>query len=251
MLARCFPRTRAVKCDAQKASAGRERWSIIAAASPKHGGRKPHWNRGSASMTLARHIVVAVFALCALVVADELPLPPHPRYVFQHVGDDLGLSTTTPAALFQDRDGFIWIGTQSGLYRYDGADVTRFTTADGLPSDFVDQIGQAPNGTLWIGTRKGVAYLAEGKFVAPKMPFNTVKVGQVYQIFAIDQQSSIYIATDHGLVRYRPSDPGHPQIWNTASGMPADQVDAVYVAPDGVVWFASGHRVGRLDLKGK
>ncbi len=200
-------------------------------------------------MTLACRVVTIVWLLSAFAGAQELPLPPHPRYVFQHIAES-GLGTITPSALFQDRDGFIWIGSQSGLYRFDGADADRFTTADGLPSEFIDEIEQAPDGTLWIGTRKGVAHFDGHKFIALTLPIADAQVGHVYQMFAIDQQNGVYVATDRGLIRVDLSDPKHPQIWNSASGMPSDMVDAVYVGPDGVVWFASGHRVGRLDLNG-
>jgi diguanylate cyclase (GGDEF)-like protein len=201
-------------------------------------------------MTLARHLVTTLLMLCACAAAQELPLPPHPRYVFQHMAEESGLGTITPVSLFQDHAGFIWIGTQSGLYRYDGADVTHFTTADGLPSEFIDEIEQAPDGTIWIGTRKGVAHFDGRKFNLLQLPIAGAEVGHVYQIFAIDQQNGVYIASDHGLIRVELGDPKHPQIWNSATGMPSDRIDAVYVGPDGVVWFASGHRVGRLDLNG-
>ncbi|MBV8894852.1 MAG: hypothetical protein JO266_23235, partial [Acidobacteria bacterium] len=57
--------------------------------------------------------------------SSALPIPDHTRYVFQKVGEDLGLATTTATCLFQDHEGFIWIGTDRGLLRYDGTRLIR------------------------------------------------------------------------------------------------------------------------------
>jgi len=77
-------------------------------------------------------------------IASELSLPERPHYVFQRVGEQLGLGSVTPSSILQDQLGFIWIGTRDGLLRYDGARVVRFGSDQGLPSTDVEQIEQAP-----------------------------------------------------------------------------------------------------------
>ena len=42
------------------------------------------------------------------------------RVAFAHLGSEQGLSQTVVKCLFQDRQGFMWLGTQDGLNRYDG-----------------------------------------------------------------------------------------------------------------------------------
>ena len=59
--------------------------------------------------------------------------------------------------LVQTRDGYIWLGTEAGLVRFDGV---RFTTFDrhntpALKGHFVRALAEAPDGTLWIGTHAG------------------------------------------------------------------------------------------------
>ncbi len=43
---------------------------------------------------------------------------------FQHVGSEQGLSQATVRCIFQDRQGFLWFGTQDGLNKYDGYTLT-------------------------------------------------------------------------------------------------------------------------------
>ncbi|HTB18665.1 MAG TPA: two-component regulator propeller domain-containing protein, partial [Bryobacteraceae bacterium] len=59
--------------------------------------------------------------------------------------------------LLQDRSGFLWIGTESGLYQYDGSRFWQFGQKEGLPSGFVRALSLDRDGRLWVGTRDGLA----------------------------------------------------------------------------------------------
>src|SRR5580700_5068817 len=90
--------------------------------------------------------------LCASRYAlgtKEPLLPDHPHYAIQHFGEHFGLGTATILSMAQDGQGFLWIGTETGLFRYDGNGVTRFGRAQGLPGEFVDLVLAAPDGSLW------------------------------------------------------------------------------------------------------
>ena len=72
-----------------------------------------------------------------------------------------GLRSNTITAINQDKDGYIWIGTNAGLHRYEG---TTFHTymeskkdSTSLLDDFILQIYKTHNGDLWIRTRKGIS----------------------------------------------------------------------------------------------
>ena len=79
------------------------------------------------------------------------------RYTFKHYGQDEGLSNLATECLFQDRAGYLWVGTQNGLFRYNGSVFTPFGSADGLPSSSVGSLAETPDGVLWVGTQGGLA----------------------------------------------------------------------------------------------
>jgi len=68
-------------------------------------------------------------------------------------------------AIAQTPDGYLWLGTEFGLLRFDGVRPTRWQPPDGerLPSPYVNQLLATKDGRLWIGTRAGLASWKESK----------------------------------------------------------------------------------------
>ena len=177
---------------------------------------------------------------------SPLPLPRRPHYVFQSIGENLGLGSLTPSCLLQDQDGFIWIGTENGLLRFDGNRLVQYGIDQGLPSTNVNQLVLAPSGRVWVVTSRGIAYV-EGR-VLHRLP-----LAKSFHSFrrsvslALDPWGKVYLATELGLLRVDPERPNDTRLWTVADGLPSLEVEAVSVASGGRVWFAAGHRVGWLD----
>ncbi|GIX36357.1 MAG: hypothetical protein KatS3mg126_2136 [Lysobacteraceae bacterium] len=78
---------------------------------------------------------------------------------FRHIGVQEGLSQPTVRAITQDRTGFLWLGTQEGLNRFDGygfrAFLRRAGDAASLPENHVTALAPAPEGGVWVGTLNG------------------------------------------------------------------------------------------------
>src|SRR5690348_12290967 len=86
------------------------------------------------------------------------------RYYFDDNNSVQGLAQHTVHAFFQDRTGYIWIGTQGGLHKYDGYTYQLFRhvagDSDSLPDSFVTALAQDGDGRLWVGGRiRGLAAL--------------------------------------------------------------------------------------------
>src|SRR5262249_53664469 len=74
------------------------------------------------------------------------------------------LTSNTILALAAGRDGDLWVGTPDGLNRLGDGRVSRFTSNDGMPDDFVRSVYVDPSQVLWIGTRRGLSRYANGTF---------------------------------------------------------------------------------------
>ena len=73
---------------------------------------------------------------------------------------DLPLVATVAAGFA----GEMWIGTATGLWRFEGVQRRRYGTADGLPSLNIQALHAGRNGELWVGTEAGIARFSGGRF---------------------------------------------------------------------------------------
>src|SRR5271163_1994229 len=86
------------------------------------------------------------------------------RYNFKFYGEQEGLQSLAVQIVLQDRAGFLWVGTQNGLFRYDGNRFVGFGKAEGLPDAHIESLHESIDGTLWVGTRFGLARRARERF---------------------------------------------------------------------------------------
>jgi len=94
---------------------------------------------------------LAIFALLACVQVRAQ------QFSVQYYGRKSGLESQTVNAILQDQRGFVWVGTEMGLYRFDGASFHRMGQAEGFSAgEFVNAIAEGPGGRLWIATQSGL-----------------------------------------------------------------------------------------------
>ena len=112
-----------------------------------------------------------------------------------------GLPTSEANAVLQTSDGFVWIGSYSGLVRYDGSEFYRFDASEGISS--VICLYEDSKGRLWIGTNDtGLAVYEnnEFKFYGREEGLHSASVRSITE----DSNGNIYAATTFGLAYVDP-----------------------------------------------
>lgn len=98
-------------------------------------------------------IIVIISFLCNPIIGQELPIS------FQRYYSKDGLSSNTILCIFRDSQGFLWLGTEDGLNRYDGKNykVYRYDAdnKEGLKSNHITALFEDREGRIWIGTNGG------------------------------------------------------------------------------------------------
>ena len=136
-------------------------------------------------------------------------------------------------ALAQTADGYLWLGTPSGLFRFDGIrfELFRSPFGDQLPSTNVSALFAPATGGLWVGYRfGGFSFLKNGKvtnFMNLPVPTGTV------QGFAQDRHGIVWAATYNGVWRFDGSSwQQNPAEWNPQ----LRRVAQVGFDRDGILW---------------
>ena len=149
-----------------------------------------------------------------------------------------GLPQNFVAAMAQTSDGYLWLATQEGVARFDGARFVVFTSKDvpELGTNDIDAFAEDASGGLWIGTRgAGITHYASGAFKG-----YSHKDGLAHDIVLAlleARDGTLWIGTRGGGVsRWKD---GHFTTYRAADGLVSDTVTSIAEGPDGSVWFGT------------
>ena len=115
----------------------------------------------------SRSLLIALL-FGGMVPASLFALDPHrlpTQYARAVWTEAQGLPQDYIQAIAQTPDGYLWLGTNEGLTRFDGYDFVTFTKETGaLPSNTVTVLAAGADGTLWIGTANGLSRYSDQRF---------------------------------------------------------------------------------------
>jgi ligand-binding sensor domain-containing protein len=163
---------------------------------------------------------------------------------FRPVAWEPGPQEQQTRVLAFDAGGDLWIGMRErGVVRlHDGALMAALGVRDGLPSDDVRSMLAARDGTMWIGTFRGLVRWTDGKLVRGPPSLDGVAV---YAI-AEDASGAVLCATDKGLVRLR-GDAAEPVA---AEGLAPGEANKLLFDRDGNLWIGTRTGVARMTADG-
>jgi signal transduction histidine kinase/ligand-binding sensor domain-containing protein/CheY-like chemotaxis protein len=156
-----------------------------------------------------------------------------------------GIPLGDVTALLEDREGSIWVGTQSGeLHRFRNNVFTTFTRRDGLSSDYIYSVYEDDGGVLWVGTPEGLNRIENGH-----VQVFTTKDGlphdHVNSIWG-GANHALWLGTSAGLSIFQD---GHFRNFSSRDGLSADAINVVYKDKLGNLWV--GTRYSGLDVLSK
>ncbi|MCE3608113.1 response regulator [Massilia sp. P8910] len=176
--------------------------------------------------------------------------------LFEHIGLEQGLPHPVAMALAQDGDGFIWIGTQRGLARWDGYRMLAFlhNASDpySIPADFIQALHVDRRGRLWIGTATGGLAMYDKvneRFI--RFPAGAAGLADAaINAIASDGMGGVWVGTPSGLdyvdpartaVRHFRHDPGVPGT------LPDSRIRALHLDRKGNLWIGTNTGLVRRD----
>lgn len=133
----------------------------------------------------------------ALLQFAGLLLPAQNPYI-QHFTTHDGLPSNSVYTIIQDRNNFIWVGTDAGVVRYDGNEFTSFSKKDGLNSNEIVRIKEDSQGRIWFFNLGGsMNYYYQNKIYNPQnAPFlDSLQSRNFLRDFYEDTNKSLYFYT--------------------------------------------------------
>src|SRR6266702_3723111 len=143
-------------------------------------------------------LAVLLIGVCAQAFALDPSLQPS-QYVLDNWQIPEGLPQTSVQAIARTPDGYLWVGTQEGLARFDGVRFTVFDTGNepAIPDKYISVLFVDRGGRLWIGTRSGLAVFEDGEFT----PFSKIAGLAHAYVRAITEggEGRVWVGTENGL----------------------------------------------------
>jgi diguanylate cyclase (GGDEF)-like protein len=172
------------------------------------------------------------------------------QFSFRQYAQSDGLTNLAAGYLMTDPSGDIWVGTDGGLFRFDGTAFVSYDTARGVPSETVRGLALDPWGRLWVALDRGLYVGGAKGFESVRTPNGLVLTDHSLPI--------AFLAKDHILVAYK----AHVQelrreqpdsgAWHSTSLFSAQQIEATpdldkvvsfFTDKDGTLWLGCGKQL--------
>ena len=154
-------------------------------------------------MIIFKKYILLFFLVC---YSSNLLWAQYEDLYFRHLNYDDIVSPSMISSIVQSDKGFIWIGTEGGLLRYDGYNFKKFVRAKdvngSITNNLINVIYEDNNGELWIGTSNGINLFDKATSTFTPIDIQPIKGGRNYITSIIeDEYNNIWIGTNGGVKR--------------------------------------------------
>jgi len=151
----------------------------------------------------------------------------------QSFGAKQGLSQSTVYAVYEDREGSIWVGTKRGLNQFLDRRTVPITTSEGLPTNDTGPVFQDPSGNFWVGTLGAGLARMEGGHHSSVLTRRDGLSSDWISALDSSQSGAIWIGTNAGLNRLEQG------RLTTVSGLRSNSIRSLYTGKNGDLWVGT------------
>ncbi|MBX7221957.1 MAG: protein kinase [Blastocatellia bacterium] len=194
--------------------------------------------------------------LLSLFPAPAAALPSR----FAHYSVEQGLSQMNVHCLVQDGDGYLWVGTQDGLNRFDGYTFTVYRNdlknENSLSGNYIRALCEDPAGWLWVGTDNGLDQMDRTTGQCRHYRFDPNDPGSLtgnkIRALQVDSLGSLWVGTSTGLNRLDPKSGRCTRFVHSGDGSASiggNWVSSLCEDPAGFLWVGTFNGgLSRFDL---
>jgi signal transduction histidine kinase/ligand-binding sensor domain-containing protein/CheY-like chemotaxis protein/HPt (histidine-containing phosphotransfer) domain-containing protein len=191
--------------------------------------------------------LVALFARAAESVATAAAgNAKTEQYFFEKFGEDLGLlQTDVILAILRTRDGYLWIGTERGLTRFDGVRFVSYRASNtpAFANNLIHCLFESRDGQIWIGTERGVLRYHDGhfeRFILEDIPVRAIAQDSQGRVWLGSFGHSLYMWDQGTLHSYATELTGHSPRIRCVYVDASDRLWMGFFNERGVVCLANG-----------
>ena len=216
-----------------------------------------HFNSTPLFIGLFSYLVMKVLLCSACIVIEVYPQIQEP--IFEHYTTDHGLSGSIVRSIIQDKEGYLWFGTYSGLDRFDGITFKSYKNIPGdttsISNGYVQCLLEDQGGNLWIGTTNGLDKFDRSTetFIHYKITTD-IHVNESNNILsiAVDHNGILWVGTAYGLIRLNPVNGTFISFRHDTldyASLSHERVNALYIDSNKDLWVGTNRGLDKYDRK--
>jgi ligand-binding sensor domain-containing protein/signal transduction histidine kinase len=175
-----------------------------------------------------------------------------PQIEFRHLKVKDGLSQSWVKSICQDRQGFMWFGTNEGLNKYDGYNFTVYKNnpedKNSISNNGIESIYEDKNGNLWVGTETGVNLYDRDN---DRFIYNTaLSRRRIFCFLELEDGRMFMASRNSGLYLYNPKNDSVISFVpneNDTNSISALELSDIVMDNDGNIWIGSSEGLNLLD----
>ena len=191
----------------------------------------------------ANALAAFLLLLCARAFAQH--------YTFQTFAQRDGLRNLDLNCLLEDHAGTLWVGTEFGLYHFDGSRFDLVQTVEGLRIPYVQAVAEDSLGRIWASTPQSVVYRDAAGLHNIVPPEQDLSVDLRTPIVVLpDDPNRVFYISHHLLMEAHA--PASGPTWQIVPAFSAAElarhsqlsnVKGAYASPDGQLWLECGDQI--------
>ncbi|SCH41608.1 Alkaline phosphatase synthesis sensor protein phoR [uncultured Clostridium sp.] len=196
-----------------------------------------------------------LLALFIIILSPVLSYANTPDNInFRSITIEDGLSQSTVETIFQDSNGYIWIGTNDGLNKYNGYNFEKYThdiyNKNTISSNYIVDIIEDNEGYVWVSTINGLnkintkndnitRYFSESNN-------GTLSNDRICEIL-VTKAGDILVTTSNGLNLYNKNTDSFERILNNNNDLPTQHIHSIEEDSNGDIWLGTQSGLVKLD----
>ncbi len=190
--------------------------------------------RSDTRITYTTGILVGlgIFFWCLALPLGAQMLP------FKTFSSEDGLIQSHVFSIYQDRKGYLWLGTTAGISRFDGLEFTNYYAQNfGVTDTVVRTITEGPDGTIWFGMESGLCSFDGHTFQMFANEGDTISLRRI-RVLVFDNRGDLWIGSFNGVFRLRDGvlTPFHPKSHRL-------EVRSITIAENGRIWLGTNRGI--------
>ena len=203
-----------------------------------------------------KYIIYMLLLIILLITTNIVYVSAYNNINFKNITSEDGLSQGTVETIIQDDQGYIWLGTNDGLCRYNGYEFKIYKhdeeLENSITNNYIVDIKQDNSGNIWVGTANGLSKIDTKTDLITNYNMNDEEKSlSHYNIgdILITKSGDVLVGTSDGLNIYNEKKDEVYRIFNKDSDLSSQFIRSLAEDENQNIWVATNNGIDKIDIK--